>query len=168
MNKHTAWGHARFPGVQPQAKGQRANGQIKICVGSDKDGVAAAQFHRGGQQPRGKLRENCFTGGGGTGEENLVDVDGESGLRSFGGFRQERAQSGVESGGDEHLQQATHRSGAAGSRLHKHRITGGECLKDLNTGQQQRVVAGANDQDNAERFAANLRRHARKPERTRP
>ena len=72
---------------------------------------------------------------------------------------------GIEAGAMDEIDQGTRREGTADARLEQHRIARDERLDELNTRKQQRVIAGADNQHDAQRFAANFTAHPRKPER---
>ena len=162
MHEDALGRHAGRAVVQREAERERFDDEIEIGVGANDDGVAAAQFHRGGNEMRRELGENLFAGFGAAGEENFVRTRIDGGARGFGGFGQQRDELGVEAGANDEFMERTRGRGAADAGFEQHGIAGDERLNHLHAGQQQRVIARADDENDAERFAMNFTAHARR------
>jgi hypothetical protein len=70
----------------------------------------------------------------------------------------------IESCAGDHVAQCSGRVGAADTGLEPDCITSNESLNELNSRQQQRVIARADNENNTKCFALNLAAHAREPE----
>ena len=108
-NENTPGRHAGRAGVEAKTERQRFHREIKVGIGANDDGVAAAQFHRGRNQVRSELRENLFTRGRRAGEQNFVRARGNGSASRFRRFWQQSDELRIESGAGDQVAQCSGR-----------------------------------------------------------
>ena len=115
-----------------------------------------------------ELAENYFARRRRAGEDHLVRARGDGAAHGDGTFWKHRDKLRIKAGADDQFNEGAGCGGAAHAGFEQDGIASNERLDDLRTGQQQRVIAWADDEHNAERIALDFTAHSGQPERQFP
>ncbi len=166
LDKDPAGSDARCAAIEAEAVSEALRRKPKVRAGEDENGVGAGEFHRAGGERRGGGFEDLRAGLGGAGEEDVV-VAGADGARAVVG-PQDVEQAGGKAGFGEKGGKGMGGRFSGGGGFKGDGVAGGKGLEDLDAGEEDGIIAGSKDKNDAERFAADFGVDAEQPKRAAP
>ena len=113
---------------------------------------------------RRELGQKVLTRGRRAGEQDSIRFSGNGGAGSGGRFGEQGDEARIKTRPDNELTKRARRRQSAHSGLEPDGIAGDEGLDDLHAGQEQRVIAWADNQHDSAWLAHNFTAHAGEPE----
>lgn len=171
MSEDPARGDAGGAVVEGETESKSPDEPGQVRVGADEYGIGAGEFEGAGSQAVGGCGEDGAAGFGGPRQEDTVGEawDGSDGRFRIGG--QDDDEIGIETRLDEEADESARGGVPRGGWLEEDGVAGGEGLKDLGAGDEERVIGRGNDEDHAEGFAEDAAEHPQsqmgRPERPR-